>query len=169
MLSKGGLGRICSSLGVLSLVVGFGATRALAFSNADFSGRWVCEQGSDSDFYTEVYKINPDGAGGFTGTGALSGSAVSIIVFDSTNAAANFCNYTLAGSGSGGASSYSCTTQGLCTLDLHWNAALTNNGSCPPSFAQADVVALRSAQTTALVTSGNVFDEDEAGHGSCAK
>jgi hypothetical protein len=183
--SVNGIPKLVTALAVVGLIMGLSALRASAapatpsvgsndqvtsFTNANWSGRYACQDTSDDDFFTAVMKLNPNGAGAFDG-GTLSGSADAFGV-EAPIASADFCLYNLDLPDS----SYSITANGTGFAEMTWVPPfpVTNDPLCPLAFENQYAVNLRGNVEPgtlnvlrAELASANLFDEDEPGHGYC--
>jgi hypothetical protein len=182
--SVNGIPKLVTALAVVGLIMGLSAVRASAapatpsvgsndqvtsFTNANWSGRYACQDTSDDDFFTAVMNLNPNGAGAFDG-GTLSGSADAFGV-ETTQASADFCTYTLDVADS----SYDITTNGTGFAEMEWVAnTTTNDPLCPLTFENQYAVNLRGNVEPgtlnvlrAELASANLFNEDEPGKGYC--
>jgi hypothetical protein len=170
---KNNITTLITALGVLGLAIGLSAPRAYAqaphaevtLSTANYSGRYGCLVTSDSGFYTAVVKYNPSGTGTYTaGTLVASDDAFPL------GLATAFCTYSLNGD-----SFYSIDGHGLGFEKLIWNAASTNDPSCPGTFIDNTAIALRNliningAVIDSEFSDGNLLSQGFAGHGYCLK
>ena len=170
---KNSMTKLIRALGVLGLVIGFYVPRVNAqaphaettLSTANYSGRYVCLVTSDGDFYSAVIKYNPNGASGY--------SAGTLIASDDAftgGLATAFCTYSINGS-----SLYTIDGHGLGFEKLIWNAASTNDPSCPTAFIDNTAIALRNlinnngAVVDSEISDGNLLGQGFAGHGYCLK
>jgi hypothetical protein len=151
------------------------------FTNANYAERYACNLTSfDSttvppEFFSAIIKINPDGAGGYTGTGVLKAAATAIngVDFDDTlPPRENFCFYTQDNAGS----SYSIGAGGIGTEVLSWIAVAGNNASCPGDFVMSNTIVLKAGAMTSdnlatgtQTTSNNLMNDGVAGQGYCSK
>jgi hypothetical protein len=173
--------KLIISLGLVGLVMCFCAPRASAqdgpaavpageFTNAIYSGRYVCnvsgnKQGVGTSFYSAVIKYNPNGGGGFSGTGTLRAADDA---FGGSGTA--FCTYTLDPT-----SAYAISSKGTGVETLVWDASSGNESICPPSFRDLRAIALRNRLNNngktidAEVSSTNLLGQATAGRGYCLK
>jgi hypothetical protein len=169
---------VIAALGVFGFMNTLWALRASAqdtFSDANYSGRYGCEISFDEDFFTAVYKYNPNGAGGYA-NGTLIGSLNNFAVFDNTAPASQFCTYFLKTA----PSVYSIDSTGVGSETLSWTPSVTNNLACPGAFTDETFIVLHNisqndqngASIRAEVADRNFFGIDpggNAGHGTCVK
>jgi hypothetical protein len=169
--------KLIGALGVVGLVMSLGAPRSGAevssFSAAIYSNRYVCALTTDFDFQTAVAKYNPNGAGGYT-----AGTLIASLNGFDTDAAgqSGFCQYSLDTT----SSFYTIDGHGLGFEKLVWTAAASNDTACPDSnpaasFTDLTAIAVRNVTNAngqiieAEVSSDNLLDQGEAGHGYCLK
>ena len=156
------------------LLTFFAVAPAWAFSNADYSGRYVCNVTSNDavnnlspEYFTGIMKLNPNGVGGYQLVGALkaASSAINGVTFDdSLPPPANFCLYAL----DNATSSYSVGLNGGVTENLSWLAVGSNNAACPASFSM-NQVSMVAANGRNPITSNNLLSTGAAGQGYCVK
>ena len=169
--------KLIAALGIVALMMVFSVPRVSAqvttFSDSTYSGRYGCELSFDEDFFTAVYKYNPDGAGGYA-NGTLIGSLNNFVPYDNTNPAGQFCTFFLETA----ASAYTIDATGVGNEILLWTPSIANPPGCPlAGFIDETFVALRNitqsgATIRAEVADRNLFGIDplgDAGHGSCLK
>ena len=178
---KNSMFKLIISLGLVGLAMCFCTPRASAqdgpaavpagqFTNAIYSGRYVCnvssnDQGVGTAFFTAVIKYNPNGGGGFSGTGTLKAADDA---FGGSGSA--FCTYTLDPT-----SSYAINSKGTGVETLVWDASSGNESICPLSFRDLRAIALRNRLNNNGVTidsevsSTNLLGQATAGRGFCQK
>jgi len=173
--------KLIAALGILGLMMVCSVPKVSAqvttFSDANYSGRYGCELSFDEDFFTAVYKYNPDGAGGYA-NGTMIGSLNNFVTpYDNTNPAGQFCTFFLETA----ASAYSVAANGIGNEILLWTPSIANPAGCPIfGFIDETFIALRNitsgppagASIRAEVADRNLFGIDplgDAGHGSCLK
>jgi len=174
--------KLFAVLGGAGLAIGVCVPRASAqppFSNANYANRYICNVTADSNFFTGLMELNPNGAGTYT-SGTLEAPASAVGPFlPVAPPPGNFCMYALDIAGS----SYSVDVHGVGIEVLSWTAAATNQGICPgaPSFTMSNAIVLRTFDTRASgavvrteITSNNLLDEfpsgnSAAGYGYCLK
>jgi len=175
---------VITATGLLGLMMGLGAPKVsaqvsdavTAFSNAVYTGRYVCTtasavDSSKGDFNTAVIKYNPNGGGAYS-AGTL---IASLEPFDGdtdvVSPSGDFCTYTLDII----ASSYNIGTDGTGFENLSWVALTTNPIGCPGNFIDQTSIALRNNTDPAgevlraEFASADLLGQDEAGHGFCLK
>ncbi len=180
---KNSISKLITSLGLVGLVMCFctpivsaqepAAVPAGGFTNAVYSGRYVCNVSSSNEsiggteFYTATIKYNPDGGGGYSGTGTLTAADDAF----PGGSGSHTCSYTLDPS-----SSYAITSNGTGFERLVWNANSGNEaGVCPATFTDLRAIALRNLLNNngkvvdAEVSSTNLLGFPTAGHGYCLK
>ena len=179
---KNSMFKLIVSLGLVGLAICFCAPRASAqdgpdavpaggFTNAIYSGRYICNvssnhQGVGTEFYTAVIKYNPNGGGGYSGTGTLLASDDAFL----GGSGSSFCSYTLDPT-----SAYAISGKGTGLEKLVWDASTGNDPSCPPSFTDLRAIALRNRLNNNGVTidsevsSTNLLGQATAGRGYCLK
>jgi hypothetical protein len=169
--------KLFAVLGGAGLAIGVCVPRASAqppFSNANYANRYVCNVSSDSNFFTGMMELVPNGAGTYiSGTLEMPASAVgpfNILL----PPPGNFCMYTLDIAGS----SYSVDVHGVGIEVLSWT---TTNPACPgsPTFTMSNAIVLRAFDTRLSgavvrteITSNNFVNEAPsafAGYGYCLK
>lgn len=156
---------VISAIGFLGLMMSLTASTVSAqFSNANYTGRYTCNEASILDFYTAVIRYTPNGAGGYT-DGVL---IASLEPFASPTML--FCTYLLQP-----VSNYAIDTTGVGFEMLTWGAAVGNNALCPASFVDETATALRSilnangASIRAEFASANLLNSFFPGHGTCVQ
>jgi hypothetical protein len=171
--------KLIASLGVVSLVIGFGAPRISAevpagtFTAANYSGRYVCSAstgananaGGQGEFASAVMKLKPNGAGGYDSTSVLNANDSA---FGGSGTA--FCSYTL-----GTGSFYTISGDGTGFEKLVWAANSANEAACPIGFTDLRAIALRNLTNNngvaidAEFSSTNLLNQVSGGHGYCLK
>lgn len=166
--------KLSAVLGGTSLAIGLCLPRATAqattFTNALYSGRYICAESAFQNFFTATVRINPNGAGAYNSGTLVAPIDPSVPFNPALPPANNFCTYTL-----GVGSAYVVATDGTGTEVLSWNAAAGNPAGCPVpfgSFVMTDAIALRGNITNGVVinlrlTSDNLLDRNLGGEGQC--
>jgi hypothetical protein len=169
------ISKLVAALGGVGLLLGLSVPRAGAelstFSAANFSGRYVCTEASDDDFFTAVIKYGPNGGGAYAAGTLVAAENDFVSPFVSSPSMA-FCTYTLDTTGS----SYNITSTGFGFEQLVWTLTSTNpNCTGPASFVDQHIIILRNTPNAANqvqradFSSVNNLGETDAGHGTCVK
>jgi hypothetical protein len=175
--SQNRIATLIAALGAFGFMTALWVPRASAqvtsFSDSNYTGRYGCEISFDEDFFTAVYKYNPNGAGGYA-NGTLIGSLNNFAVYNDAAPASQFCTYFLETA----ASAYSVDSTGIGSETLSWTPSVANNAACPGAFIDETFIALRNitnaigASIHADIADRNLFGIDppgDAGHGICVQ
>ncbi|MBV8055727.1 MAG: hypothetical protein JO071_10855 [Deltaproteobacteria bacterium] len=167
---QGRASKLLAVLGGAGLAFSICATRASAASkpppwaNANYANRYICNLTSttfntatkQTNFYTGVSKINPNGSGRYT-AGSLFAAISPFGGFNPNSTAPfNFCSYTLGTANSG----YTVTSEGIGTEIQSWFADSTNNKLCPGNFIMTTTIVLRNNTTGNNVVPRTDFTAD---------
>jgi hypothetical protein len=168
------ISKLVVALGGMALLLGLSVPQAGAqlssFSTKNYSGRYVCTESSDDDFFTGVIKYGPNGGGAFM-AGTLVAAENNFLFPPLDIPAVAFCVYglTLA------ASSYNIATDGHGFETLVW-VQTPVNPNCPvANFSDQAIIALRNTPNAdkqvqrADFSSVNFLGQTDAGHGTCIK
>lgn len=173
-IRKHRIAKLVAAVGGVGLLIGLSVPRAGAelstFSSKNYSGRYVCTEASDDDFFTAVIKYGPNGGGAYT-AGTLIGAENNFLFPPTDIPALAFCPYDL----NLAASSYTISADGHGFEQLVWSQTPVNP-NCPiTTFIDQHIIALRNTPNAqdqvqrADFASVNLFDQADAGHGTCVK
>jgi hypothetical protein len=168
------ISKLVAALGGVGLLLGLSVPKAGAFlstfSTKNYSGRYVCTEASDDDFFTAVIKYGPNGGGAFM-AGTLVAAENNFLFPPVDIPALAFCPYEL----NLAASSYTISDDGHGFEQLTWTQTPVN-ANCPvASFTDQAIIALRNTPNAANqvqradFSSVNLLGQTDAGHGTCYK
>jgi hypothetical protein len=173
-IRKHRISKLIVALGGVGLLLGLSVPKAGAelnsFSAKNYDGRYICTEASQDDFFTAVIKYGPNGGGAYM-SGTLVGAENNFLFPPVDIPALAFCSYSL----NLAASSYSINADGSGTEQLVWVQSPVN-ANCPiGSFTDQHFLLLRNTPNAANqvqrsdFSSVNLFDQADAGHGTCYK
>jgi hypothetical protein len=172
------ISKVIGAMGLLGMLVGLSAPRVsaesnpvISFSDAVYTGRYVCTTASRFDQFTAVIKYNPNGGGAYSAGTLIASLEPFDLDTDVQPPSMDFCTYFL----DRAASSYTVGTDGTGFETLSWLTSPTNPTACPGSFIDQTSLALRDntditgAVLRAEISSANLLGQGSAGLGFCLK
>lgn len=177
------MSKLITAFALLGLMMGLSTAKVsaesnpvIAFSNAVYTGRYVCSAATfitgsaAGDSLTAVIKYNPNGGGAYN-----AGTLIAAANTGGLPPSGAFCQYNLDIT----ASSYNIGTDGTGFESLSWvlpPAPFVEPAGCPmtPFLDETSIVLRNNTDITGAVlraetANANLLGQDEAGHGFCLK